>query len=64
MARRDEAPKPQQPTTVQLRGRDEENLPSLPKERVRFIRAFSRIENPAMRNAIIELVEKLADNQI
>jgi len=64
MASRDRPPKAKHPTTVQQRGRGEENLPSLPKERVRLIRAFSRIENPAMRDAIIDLAAKLADNQL
>jgi hypothetical protein len=51
-------------TRVRPRDRDEENSPSLPKEGARLIGAFRRIEDPAMRNAIIELVEKLSDNQI
>jgi hypothetical protein len=64
MARRDKRPQAKQPTRVQLPDGDEENFPSPPKEGVRLIRAFRRIENPAMRNAIIELVEKLADSQV
>jgi hypothetical protein len=63
MASRDQAPKAEHATGVQPEDGDEENFPSPPKEAARLTRAFRRIENPAMRNAIIELLETLADNQ-
>jgi hypothetical protein len=54
---------PKHSNRAQRQDRYEENVPLLPKESTRLMKAFSLIENPAMRNAIIELVEKLSANQ-
>jgi hypothetical protein len=63
MAMSDEAPRIEDLIRAQQQDRDEANFPSMSEEDARLIEAFRRIQNPAMRETIIEFVEKLADNQ-
>ena len=41
--------------------REEKKTPT-PEEGVRLVKAFHKIENPALRKAIVKLVEELSQN--